>query len=96
MALPSKVKIVALTARDGLEGIKHLVPVDFRVELVNRLSDAGLPSIEVGEFVSPKIIPAMQGSDQVAQQIEAKPAVEYSALVTSTKPLSLVDGPQRG
>lgn len=85
MALPSKVKIVDLTARDGLEAIKNLVPVDFRVELVNRLSDAGFPSIEVGEFVSPRVIPAMQGSDQVAQQIEAKPDVEYSALVPNMR-----------
>ncbi len=85
MTLPSKVKIVDLTARDGLEGFKHLVPVDFRIELVNRLSDAGFPSIEVGEFVSPKVIPAMQGSDQVAQRIESKPGVEYSALVPNMR-----------
>ena len=85
MTLPDKVKIVDLTARDGLEGFKHLIPVDFRIELVNRLSDAGFPSIEVGEFVSPKVIPAMQGSDQVAQQIDAKPGVEYSALVPNMR-----------
>ena len=85
MTLPSKVKIVDLTARDGLEGFKHLIPVDFRIELVNRLSDAGFPSIEVGEFVSPQVIPAMQGSDQVAQQIEPKPGVEYSALVPNMR-----------
>ena len=79
--MPTKVKIVDLTARDGLEGIKRLIPVDFRVELVNRLTDAGFPAIEVGEFVSPKVIPAMQYSDQVAQRITSKPGVEYSALV---------------
>lgn len=85
MTLPSKVKIVDLTARDGLEGFKHLIPVDFRIELVNRLSAAGFPAIEVGEFVSPKVIPAMQGSDQVAQQIVPKPGVEYSALVPNMR-----------
>ena len=54
MALPSTVKIVDLTARDGLEGFKHLIPVEFRVELIDRLTDAGFPSIEIGEFVSPR------------------------------------------
>ena len=56
MALPNRVKIVDLTARDGLEGFKHLIPVEFRVELIDRLTDAGFPSIEIGEFVSPRVI----------------------------------------
>jgi len=43
MTLPSKVKIVDLTARDGLEGFKHLIPVDFRIELVNRSPLPGFP-----------------------------------------------------
>src|SRR5689334_6951241 len=81
MAMPTKVKIVDLIARDGLEGIKRLIPIDFRVDLINRLTDAGFPSIEVGEFVSPKVIPAMQFTDQVNHQINQKPGVEYSALV---------------
>lgn len=85
MTMPTKVKIVDLTARDGLEGIKRVIPVDFRVELVNRLTDAGFPAIEVGEFVSPKVIPAMQYSDQVAQRITPRPDVEYSVLVPNMR-----------
>lgn len=85
MALPTKVKIVDLTARDGLEGIKRMIPVEFRVDLINRLSDAGFPAIEVGEFVSPKVIPAMQYTDQVNQHISQKPGVEYSALVPNMR-----------
>jgi hydroxymethylglutaryl-CoA lyase len=85
MSLPTKVKIVDLTARDGLEGFKHFIPVEFRVELVDRLTDAGFPAIEVGEFVSPKVIPAMQGTDQVNKQIKQKPGVEYSALVPNMR-----------
>ena len=85
MAMPTKVKIVDLTARDGLEGIKRLIPVDFRVDLINRLTDAGFPAIEVGEFVSPKVIPALQYTDQVNHQITQKPSVEYSALVPNMR-----------
>ena len=85
MALPNKVKIVDLTARDGLEGFKHLIPVEFRVELIDRLTDAGFPSIEIGEFVSPRVIPAMQLTDQVAAQIRHKAGVEYSVLVPNMR-----------
>src|SRR5262249_52878443 len=58
---------------------------EFRVELINRLTDAGFPAIEVGEFVSPRVIPAMQGTDQVNKQIKQKPGVEYSALVPNMR-----------
>ena len=85
MTLPAKVKIVDLTARDGIEGIKRLIPVDFRVDLVNRLTEAGFPAIEVGEFVSPKVIPAVQYTEQVVQRITQKPGVEYSALVPNMR-----------
>jgi hydroxymethylglutaryl-CoA lyase len=85
MAMPTKVKIVDLTARDGIEGIKRLIPVDFRVELINRLTDAGFPAIEIGEFVSPKVIPACQLTDQVAAKIQQKPGIEYSALVPNMR-----------
>lgn len=85
MPLPARVKIVDLTARDGLEGFKHSIPVDFRVDLINRLTDAGFPAIEVGEFVSPKVIPAMQHTDQVARRITPRPGVEYSALVPNLR-----------
>ena len=85
MALPTQVKIVDLTARDGLEGFKHLIPVEFRVELIDRLTDAGFPSIEIGEFVSPRVIPAMQLTDQVAAQIKQKPDIEYSVLVPNMR-----------
>lgn len=85
MTLPDTVKIVDLTARDGLEGFKRFIPVDFRVELINRLTEAGFPAIEIGEFVSPKVIPAMQQTDQVAGQIKQKPGVEYSVLVPNMR-----------
>jgi hydroxymethylglutaryl-CoA lyase len=88
MTLPAKVKIVDLTARDGIEGIKRLIPVDFRVELVDRLTEAGFPAIEVGEFVNPKVIPAVQYTEQVVQRIAQKPGVEYSALVPNMRGFS--------
>jgi isopropylmalate/homocitrate/citramalate synthase len=83
--MPTKVKVVDLTARDGIEAIKRLIDIDFRVELINRLTDAGFPAIEVGAFVSPRVIPATQGTEQVTQKIHQKGGVEYSALVPNMR-----------
>ncbi len=85
MKLPNKVKIVDVTARDGIEGIMHAVPVELRVELIDRLTDAGLPAIEIGEFVNPKVIPATALTDQVARLINPKLGVEYSAFVPNMR-----------
>jgi hypothetical protein len=41
MGLPSHVHIVELSARDGPEGLQRFIPVDCRVRLLNRLTDAG-------------------------------------------------------
>lgn len=43
MALPSRVKIVEVSPRDGLQNEKEFVPTDIKVELVNRLAAAGFP-----------------------------------------------------
>lgn len=51
------VNIVDVGPRDGLQNEKGVVPVDVKVELVNRLARAGLRSIEAGSFVSPKWVP---------------------------------------
>lgn len=54
------VKIVEVGPRDGLQNEKGLVPVDVKVELINRLGEAGLKSIEAGSFVSPKWVPQVR------------------------------------
>jgi|ERR1700722_1362872 len=51
------VNLVEVGPRDGLQNEKTVVPIDVRVELINRLSKAGLQNIEVGSFVSPKWVP---------------------------------------
>ena len=85
MKLPDKVKIVDVTARDGIEGIMRAIPVRVRVELIDRLTDTGLPAIEIGEFVNPKVIPAVALTDQVARLIRLKPGVEYSVFVPNIR-----------
>ena len=85
MNLPSVVRIVEVGPRDGLQNEKQAVSVDTKVELINRLSDAGLPVIESGSFVSPKWVPQMAGSAEVFSQIKQQPDVSYPALVPNLK-----------
>lgn len=51
------VRIVEVGPRDGLQNEKIAIPVEVKVELINRLSDAGMTSIEAGSFVSPRWVP---------------------------------------
>ncbi len=54
------VNIVEVGPRDGLQNEKGIIPVDVKVDLINRLSNAGLRTIEAGSFVSPKWVPQVQ------------------------------------
>jgi hypothetical protein len=54
---PVLVNIVEVGPRDGLQNEKGVIPIDVKVELINRLARAGLRSIETGSFVSPKWVP---------------------------------------
>ncbi|MBK6295277.1 MAG: hydroxymethylglutaryl-CoA lyase [Rhodoferax sp.] len=80
MSLPPRVKIVDVGPRDGLQNEKQPVPTAVKVELVQRLQDAGLTEIEVTSFVSPKWVPQMADNAQVMAAIGRKPGVRYSVL----------------
>ena len=58
-SLPRKVRIVEVGPRDGLQNEKGEVPTAIKLELIERLADAGLQAIEATAFVSPKWIPQM-------------------------------------
>jgi len=85
MALPSRVKIVEVSPRDGLQNEKEFVPTDIKVELVNRLSAAGFPNVEAASFVSPKWVPQMADGADVMARIERRPGTIYSVLTPNMK-----------
>ncbi len=85
MALPDKVKIVEVGPRDGLQNEKETITADVKIELVNRLTQAGFPNIEAASFVSPKWVPQMATSAEVMVGIARKPGVIYSALTPNMK-----------
>ncbi|MES2282647.1 MAG: hydroxymethylglutaryl-CoA lyase [Pseudomonadota bacterium] len=85
MKYPSKVKLVEVGARDGLQNEKTPVPAAVKIELVHRLQDAGLTEIEVTSFVSPKWVPQMADAVEVMAGIHRKPGVRYSVLTPNMK-----------
>ena len=80
MSLPSRVKLVEVGPRDGLQNEKQAVPAAVKIELVHRLQDAGLTEIEVTSFVSPKWVPQMADNAEVMAGIERRAGVRYSVL----------------
>ena len=85
MNYPSKVRIVEVGPRDGLQNEKTPVTVETKVEFINMLTDAGLQSIEAGAFVSPKWVPQMADTDRVFAAIRKKQDVSYPVLVPNEK-----------
>jgi hydroxymethylglutaryl-CoA lyase len=80
MDYPSRVKLVDVGPRDGLQNEKQAVPAAVKIELVHRLQSAGLTEIEVTSFVSPKWVPQMADNAEVMAGIQRKPGVRYSVL----------------
>ncbi len=84
-SLPSSVKIVEVGPRDGLQNEPQTIPAAVKIELVDRLSQAGFANIEAASFVSPKWVPQMATSSEVMAGIARRPGTIYSALVPNMK-----------
>ncbi|MGH8704106.1 MAG: hydroxymethylglutaryl-CoA lyase [Burkholderiales bacterium] len=85
MNLPGKVRIVEVGPRDGLQNEKGEVPTAVKLELIERLADAGLPAVEATAFVSPKWIPQMADHTEVLERVRRKPGVSYPVLTPNLK-----------
>ncbi|KAF8170133.1 hypothetical protein BJ912DRAFT_154965 [Pholiota molesta] len=83
------VNLVEVGPRDGLQNEKGgIVPVDVKVELINKLVRAGAMNVEAGSFVSPKWVPQMAGTADVLKGIEQRPGVHYAVLVPNARGLA--------
>ncbi len=85
--LPSRVTLVDVGPRDGLQNEKENVGTADKAKLVSLLQDAGLKEIEVTSFVSPKWVPQMADNTAVMAAIERRPGVRHSVLVPNMKGL---------
>jgi hydroxymethylglutaryl-CoA lyase len=83
--MSDSVRIVEVGPRDGLQNEKTPVGVADRIAFIEALLGAGLHTIEVGAFVSPKAIPQMVNSDQVLRGVRHHPDGEFHVLVPNEK-----------
>ncbi|HVJ60540.1 MAG TPA: hydroxymethylglutaryl-CoA lyase [Burkholderiaceae bacterium] len=77
MHLPDKILLVDVAARDGLQSLPKWVDTDTKVWLCNRLTDLGVPVVEVASFAHPKVVPNMRDAEEVFARIRRKPGVVY-------------------
>ena len=84
MSFTSRVKIVEVGPRDGLQNEPETIATEDKVAFVNLLSEAGLPHIEVTSFVSPRWIPQLADGSEVFESVTKRKDTEYSALVPNT------------
>jgi hydroxymethylglutaryl-CoA lyase len=83
--MPTRVKVVEVGPRDGLQNEKTPVATDVKVALIDRLTRTGLPAIEPTAFVSPKWVPQMADNAEVMRRIERAPNTSYPVLVPNLK-----------
>ncbi len=85
MTLPTRVTLVDVGPRDGLQNEKDMVATADKARLVAMLQLAGLKEIEVTSFVSPKWVPQMADNAAVMAAIKRQPGVRYSVLTPNLK-----------
>ncbi len=87
MLIPKSVRIVEVGPRDGLQNEAVAVPAAVKIELIERLTETGLRTIEAGSFVSPKWVPQMADSADVLRRIRRAGQVSYPVLVPNERGL---------
>jgi hydroxymethylglutaryl-CoA lyase len=71
--------------RDGLQTLPRMLPLEMKLDFIQRLMDAGLRRIQVTSFVHPKWVPAMSDAAQLCARLPQSSEVEFSALVLNNK-----------
>src|SRR6266705_915317 len=84
-SVPDFVRLVEVGPRDGLQNEPGEVPTDVKIQLIERLADAGLPAVEATAFVSPKWVPQMADHTEVLERVSRKPGVSYPVLTPNLK-----------
>ena len=80
------------TARDAWQGLPHVIPTAQKVAFLQKLLDAGFPSLDVGSFVSKKRVPAMADSGDLPGLLNIPSGATLTALVANERGLETVLG----
>ncbi|MGI9521565.1 MAG: hypothetical protein ACR2PG_07940 [Hyphomicrobiaceae bacterium] len=85
MNLSDHITVVDVSARDGIQSFKRAVQTETKVALVDRLSKAGLPVIEVTGFAHPRVIPNLADAEEVCERISRRPDIVYRGLTPNVR-----------
>ncbi len=86
-SLPTRVTVCEVGARDGLQNEAAIVPLDVKLEFLDRLADAGHTVIEATSFVRPEWIPQLADAEQVLAGLNQREGVRYPVLVPNSRGL---------
>lgn len=86
--LPQQVTICEVGPRDGLQNESAIVPVEVKVEFLDRLVDAGHRVVEATSFVHPKWVPQLADAEELLTALKRRPGVRYPVLVPNAKGLA--------
>jgi len=85
-ATPKSATIVDVTTRDGFQIISEWIPTEFKKSVLDTLVAAGVASIEVSSFVSPKAVPQMADATELTEyMLENHPGAAFSVLVPNLR-----------
>ena len=85
MKFPKKIKVIEVGPRDGLQSLNKWIPTQDKIKMVNLLSSANFPVIEVSSFAHPKVVPMLKDAEKVFEQINRKTGIVYRALSPNLK-----------
>ena len=84
---PRRVQIVEVSPRDGLQAEERTLPTETKLELLDRLADAGHTAIEATSFVSPSAVPQLADADGLMKGLRRRDGVRYPVLVPNERGL---------
>ena len=89
--LPKSVIINDDTMREGLQIESPDIPVKEKLRLLEAISEMGSKTISIGSFAHPKWTPSMACIDEIAEQFEPKPGINYTAAIFNKKGFERAD-----
>jgi hydroxymethylglutaryl-CoA lyase len=83
--LPARVTIYEVGPRDGLQAEKTVIPLQVKLEFIDRLGKAGLAVIEATSFVSARWVPQLADAEELMTGLRRRPGVRYPVLVPNRR-----------
>jgi hydroxymethylglutaryl-CoA lyase len=83
--LPKRILVTEVAPRDGLQSLSRWIDTDLKVAMIDRLSTAGFPVIEVTSFAHPRVVPHLKDAEEVCARIMRRRGTLYRALVPNAR-----------